>query len=60
MFSPVRCEIKGTRAKKKKKSVINSAFAFVCLTLVGWSVVSMAMISGNNAGQPSRNWGWKL
>lgn len=46
--------------KKKKKSVINTAFAFVYLTLVGWSVVSMAIISGNNAGQPSRNWGWKL
>ena len=57
MYSPVRCNIRGTRAFKKNPYYTASP---LCLTLGGGSVVSMAMIPGNNAGQSSRDWGWKL
>lgn len=31
----------------------------MCVSLVGAAVVAMTMIPGSNAGQPSRDWGWK-
>jgi hypothetical protein len=56
MYDSVRCKSKGTGASKKKKSV-KTLLSLLCISSLWDTMVSMAMISGNNAGQPSRNWG---